>query len=456
MTKSKSQIGGESSFRGFDYQKKFIAFLCIKMLKQASSIKSITCEHNDDIEVREDSKLKYYQVKSTLDNKLPNTRIIDAIKLISSNEPIEDKANYNEYVIVSNANIAGITELGVEYSINNIDEKLLQTIRSLEEIKSKEHILERVYVLKGPALEEMEDIIFAHLYKALQNPNQEYRYESVKDELLHYINDMCPGPTNLEDITIIRESEKEQYDLNHKTITLDILNKIIAKHQVSSTNQRLIHFEKSFTFKYDILPPHANEEHIKKIHNFINEYNIFSQDNDLKFAYLKIFNEISGKFDIYKDKVFLDFLKSELENSNNKHIILECSFILHKLIRYSQSDEEASFIEYINKEYFPLFKKWLESIEEKYEYSAFKLEQIIEELKDIISNEQLCELYWNRLVAIIVKIHNTGITDNTLWNCIRHLNKCKIKDEWRKWLIDKNELSDIKNIVFSELSSSMI
>lgn len=54
MTKSKCQIGVESSFRGFDYQKKFITFLCVKMLKRTSSIKKLLEDH-DDIEVLEDS-----------------------------------------------------------------------------------------------------------------------------------------------------------------------------------------------------------------------------------------------------------------------------------------------------------------------------------------------------------------------------------------------------------------
>ena len=61
MINTRSEKGGESTFRGIDYQKKFIAFLCLGMLGQVSSIKRITCEHNDDIEIYEDSLLKYYQ-----------------------------------------------------------------------------------------------------------------------------------------------------------------------------------------------------------------------------------------------------------------------------------------------------------------------------------------------------------------------------------------------------------
>ena len=55
------------------------------------------------------------------------------------------------------------------------------------------------------------------------------------------------------------------------------------------------------------------------------------------------------------------------------------------------------------------------------------------------------------MVNVIHRVVKTGITDNTLWNCISNLNKCKIKKEWRKWLIAKDGYSDIKNAVIKEL-----
>ena len=55
----RSQKGGESNFRGTDYQKKFIAFLCVRMLNE-DKIKKVTCEHLDDVEVQEVSKLVRY------------------------------------------------------------------------------------------------------------------------------------------------------------------------------------------------------------------------------------------------------------------------------------------------------------------------------------------------------------------------------------------------------------
>ena len=454
---ARSETGGEATFRGMDYQKKFIAFLCLKMLEQASSIKRISCEHNDDIEIYEDSLFKYYQIKSTTENTLRKKEIIDAIKLFLSIESNETNNDYNEYVIVSNANIGGIKKLLVKHPLQNINKNILITINSLEGITTKNDILSRIYILKGPSLEEIENDIVSGLVTILQNKGYEYNYLRIKNALLNYINNMCPGPTNLNDMRIINASEQEQYNLQHKSITFDVLNQIIETNKVFSPERRLKSVENSLNISYAISPNHLNNEQIEEIHDLIDDYNTFSNEDDYKFIYMNSFIEFSRKFDLYRDKVFLEFLKSEFKNSPDKHIILECSFILHNLIISSKIEEEETFIEYVHKEYFPLIKECLESVEEKYENAAFKLEQIIEELKNNISNEQLCELYWKRMVTIIVKINNTGITDNSLWNCIRQLkSKCQIKREWRKWLIVKDELSNIKNPVLKELLPSAI
>jgi hypothetical protein len=116
----------------------------------------------------------------------------------------------------------------------------------------------------------------------------------------------------------------------------------------------------------------------------------------------------------------------------------------------------SDFLKYIVNEYFPLLRQYMESTNEKYEYSTFKIEQIMEELKDAISSEEICEMYWKRLTRIIYNMKETGTTDNTLWNCITKLNRCKIKPEWRKWLTERDEQYDLKKAVFNELSPSAL
>ena len=207
------------------------------------------------------------------------------------------------------------------------------------------------------------------------------------------------------------------------------------------------------------MPSHVDKEKIQEIHEFIKEYRNFSNDDENKYTYMRdIFNKISSKYDIYRDTVFLEFLEYEINTSSDKHIILECLIILHNLIKFSRLEEKKFSQDYLIKKYFPLIKKLLETAEGKYEYSSFILDHIMGELQDFISNEQLCELYWNRLVMIISKVYRTEITDKSLWKCVDQLNKsqCKIKRDWRKWLIDKDEFSGIKNAVLKELSPSII
>jgi len=49
MSAQRSQTGGETAFRGLDYQKKFIAR--IRNVAGKKPIIRISCEHQDDIEL---------------------------------------------------------------------------------------------------------------------------------------------------------------------------------------------------------------------------------------------------------------------------------------------------------------------------------------------------------------------------------------------------------------------
>jgi CRISPR/Cas system-associated exonuclease Cas4 (RecB family) len=96
--------------------------------------------------------------------------------------------------------------------------------------------------------------------------------------------------------------------------------------------------------------------------------------------------EKSTKFNLYKDDKLLNFLKQILYNSKDKHIILEALYVLHILILTSKSEHDKSFIEYIHKEYFPLLKQQLEMREERFEYSLDRIQQIIQEIRELISD----------------------------------------------------------------------
>ena len=339
-----SQGGGEAAFRGLDYQKKIIAYLSLGMLSKEPPIRnSVACEHLDDIEVEEDSKLIYYQVKSTTESSLPKSKIIDSIKLFSSIESNKNEEKFNEYILISNAKIRKFNNNLVKHSFDSLDNVIKDEIKSLEEVKTKNELLKRVYFMKGPPLEEISSLIVTSLVHTFKgDENYSYDYINIQKELLSHINRMCPGPIDLEDKKIIYESEKEQYHLKHKTITPDIINMIIETNRKSSTKPTR-RVTQSLTIKYNIMPSHLSGEEAKTIHDLINEYNSFSEDDELRHTYILKFNELSSRLNLYRDQIFLDFLKEQFRSCKNKHIILECSFILHNLIIVVKQRMKALF-----------------------------------------------------------------------------------------------------------------
>ena len=82
-------------------------------------------------------------------------------------------------------------------------------------------------------------------------------------------------------------------------------------------------------------------------------------------------------------------------------VILECLLILHRLILTSKVAEENAFLEYVKAHYLSFFQENLELGNERYEYSLFKIEQILEEIKNLIPTQQMCEVYWQRMVKLI-------------------------------------------------------
>jgi hypothetical protein len=310
--------------------------------------------------------------------------------------------------------------------------------------------------MRGPALADISGAIIVCLLNTLKDKNYNHDLISIKNDLLSHINNMCPGPTDLGDMRIINHGEKEDYILKHKTITPEIVSAIIEKNKRPSERAPLRRVTQSFTMRYNTIST-LNEEQMERIHGQIVDYNSCSEEDDeFRFKYLRNFNDYSSKYSLYKDNVFLDFLYKQIRNSRNKNIIEECLYILHNLILTSKTDKEASFMEYVKQQYFPLLQEMMLSRDERYEYSLYKIEQIIEELKGLTTDGQMCELYWNRIVSVVHSIQTTGITDNALWDSINKLNnkKCKVRREWLEWLRTKDEYSDVKKVVFKELSSS--
>jgi hypothetical protein len=207
MSAEKFQTGGEAAFRGLDYQKKFIAYLALEMLLGKRPIVRISCEHQDDIEVEEnDSILTYYQIKSTKRRTLAKSKIIEALNLFLSIQAMKKANRVNNYVLVSNADIGQITKESLTlYPLKKTSFESIITAKSEKEKQGFD--LEKIFLMKGPHLEEISCIVTSMLVAALKDKYHYYNYISIREALLDYINRMCPGPIDLEDKTIIKESE---------------------------------------------------------------------------------------------------------------------------------------------------------------------------------------------------------------------------------------------------------
>jgi hypothetical protein len=451
---SKSQRGGEDSNRGMDYQKRFAALLCCKMLLEGK-IKRVTCEHLDDIEVEEETKIIYYQLKSTKCNSLRKKDIIKSFKLFSDIDSYnKGDTKEKEYVLVSNARIDTASELEVKVSFNELSEAIKKEIKLINGLK--DYTLEKIYVMKGPALEDIYNSIVAALVKASKDVDSfSYKFEDIANSVLFHINKMCSGLTDLFDDRFKNFDEKEQFKLNRKSMYQKTLSEIINNNRIGIQPKALIRVSKETKLNYKIRGTSLNLEIRNKIHQKIREYRKFDKVDPKQIIYLQKFEEMSKKYILYEDEKFLMFLKNEIKRSSEKNLILCCLYILDRLITMSKIEGSKDFLKYVYDTYFRILKMGLEKRAIKYEYSFFKIQQIFEQLKDIIPTDQLCDMYWNRMVEIIKNMKSTGLTDNSLWNCIDSINQnqCVVRSNWRSWLLKEDAYSPIKDEVIKELKN---
>jgi hypothetical protein len=449
----RSQRGGEANWKGMGYQKKFIAYLCCDMLLR-NNIKRVTCEHLDDIEVEVDSKLVYYQTKSTTQSTLSRREIRESFELFLENNNTGSSRLTNkdiEYILVSNARIGNFTARDRIFPFKDLRESIKNEIRLIPGINDT--FLQKTFLMIGPVPEDIKNLVVGALVRILKDENYDYKFEEIAESILSEIDRMCSGPTDLFDQRMLKIDEEEEYILEHKSMTLEKLNQIINNHSERKQTEppKLNRVSKTITFKYNIRGRSPSPEELDKIHQMIREYKTFDEGDKKQYTYLKKFEEKSGSLLLYEDPRFLSFLKNLIRSSQDKHIILGCLYVLHRLIIISKIEESKKFLKYVYDNYFRIFKKALEIRESRFEYSLFKIQHILEELSGFISSQDLCELYWRRMVETIKVMKVTGLTDNSLWNCIVNLNKCELRQKWRKWLIRKDDYSSIKDAVIEEL-----
>jgi hypothetical protein len=175
-------------------------------------------------------------------------------------------------VLVSNAKIANFKDTLKKYSFDQLCKQIKDKIESLESIRNNGEILQNIYFLRCPPLLEISSIIVSELVYALKQ--RQHNFRRIKDDLLSYIDNMCPGATDIEDMKIINDNETYDYNLKHKTITKEQIQQIIENNQVHDAEcQEVISVGSSITMGYDIInASHPNEEQLVEIHEFIDEY----------------------------------------------------------------------------------------------------------------------------------------------------------------------------------------
>ncbi len=208
----------------------------------------------------------------------------------------------------------------------------------------------------------MSVVLTDHIFAVLKN----YEYdniEGIKNDLLRRIGEMCPGRIDLKDKPMVGSDIAELLEKEHKSMDPDFIRKIIEDNRPDtvkkiveddrpiSTSQGRILISNELIFKYNIMPTHLNKEKLKKVHQFLVEYESLHND-DLRITYLQKFNDFSKRFNLYSDTKFLEFLEKQIKNGTNQHVVLECLFILHNLILSSKAEQEDSFLSYVNEHYF--------------------------------------------------------------------------------------------------------
>lgn len=175
----------------------------------------------------------------------------------------------------------------------------------------------------------------------------------------------------------------------------------------------------------------------KLLNMMLNDYE--SLDEEFKGAYLNYFEKMFLKYTLQEEQRFLTFLRYQIEFTVNKHILYRCLSILFILTIKTFSN---SFRTYLVDNYFERFSFLLLSLDEKSNYSYLKIENILEELKDDIGPQKICELYFVRIR--LLEEFKDGAKDNRIANCIKILKKCSNRQEIIEWLKQDKDRYPIK------------
>ena len=176
----------------------------------------------------------------------------------------------NKYILLTNANIKEITkECLVEYPFDSFDNNLQNQILKLNGIRENPKIIKKIFFVKGPGIGEIEGLISYELLLALSDKKENHDILRIIKMLLNYIDSMCEGPIDLSDKIYGNEIEYETNYMNHKTLTIEKLEKII------SDNFRYPSLSDEENIEVSIVLPKPNSEISDELTKLISEYSKF-------------------------------------------------------------------------------------------------------------------------------------------------------------------------------------
>jgi hypothetical protein len=198
-------------------------------------------------------------------------------------------------------------------------------------------------------------------------------------------------------------------------------------------------------------PPVLTKMDIYYINTLIQEYNELS-DTDTKITYLIKFSDLAYLSNLFEAEPFIIFIINEIRAANDKHLLLQCLYILIQLLSSSNVTNNHSFVTRIYNELYDQIEKFASSIDELYTYSYFELLSILDSFGDRINKEKLCNALWSKLETLINKSNDRNY-DKQISISISSLKKYKFRlnENQRKWLRIKDDKSIIKTSILKEL-----
>jgi Cap4-like dsDNA endonuclease family protein len=430
----RSHLGGESSIKGFKYQKDFIALLCAKMICKQQKINKIICEYKNDIEVFEDKKLTSWQIKSTTRNTLETKKVYESINLFYL---LNNADNYSKFIIVSNRNFTGLNmQMLAYYDMDNFPD-LKSKIQREFGGELGNNFLSKVKFMRGPEPETIRSIISDEL-SCLHNK------KSLSQGIISFIDNIWIGLRDIVDFRIQDIKQRKKEDIEFKTITVErIKNEILSKN---GKNDNATSFE--FEFPSEIKSSFS--EKIKDVDKYEINYLIETYRHDSYFQdnVLINFEKKSTDTKLYKNTRFMGFLKS-ISNNEDKHKVLIFFCILHNLLRTSKIHDKEIYAKIVN-DYRRLLYIGFSNWDERYRYSYNKIKDTIYSLD--LTNEEWCKLHWDRIKnAIIADITEKEI--EKIYENITFLqnNNCKSLNKYRKYLKEQDNHTGVKRTIESLL-----